>query len=257
MPRHSRLKDHHAELRMFGRRVVAASFVIMLLLGALAVRLFYLQVLRYDYFTELSQGNRIRIEPIPPPRGLIIDRNGIPLALNRPAYQLELTREQVPDLNDTLQRLVDLQLLLPEEFDRMRRTILARRTFDAVPVRLQLSEEELARFAVRRPDFPGVEIRPRLTRFYPEAGVAVHALGYVGAISEKDQDRIDVAAYSGTTLIGKLGIERKFEDMLHGTTGYQQLLVNAQGRRVDRVGLSAPELVRKEPIAGNDLILWT
>ena len=124
-----------------------------------------------------------------------------------------------------------------------------------MPLRLQLSEEELARFAVHRPDFPGVEVRPRLTRFYPDAGVGVHALGYVGAISEKDQERIDVAAYSGTTLIGKLGIERKYEDELHGDTGYQQLLVNAQGRRVDRVGISAPQLVRKEPIAGNDLIL--
>jgi penicillin-binding protein 2 len=255
MARHGRLKDHYTEQRMFGRRVLAASFVIMVLLGLLVTRLFYLQVLRYDYFTELSQGNRIRIEPIPPPRGLIIDRNGIPIALNRPAYQLELTREQVPDLDGTLARLVELQLLPAEDLDRTRRTILARRTFDAVPLRLQLSEEELARFAVHRPDFPGVEVRPRLTRFYPDAGVGVHALGYVGAISEKDQERIDVAAYSGTTLIGKLGIERKYEDELHGDTGYQQLLVNAQGRRVDRVGISAPQLVRKEPIAGNDLIL--
>src|SRR5215203_4095853 len=124
MPRNRRLKDHYAEQRMFGRRVLAATFVIMALLGALTTRLFYLQVLRYDYFTELSQGNRIRIEPIPPPRGLILDRNGTALALNRPAYQLELTREQVPDLDDTLQRLVDLQLLVPEELERTRRTVL-------------------------------------------------------------------------------------------------------------------------------------
>ena len=108
MARNSRLKDHHAEQRMFGRRVVAASFVIMVLLGALFARLFYLQVVRYDYFSELSQGNRIRIEPIPPPRGLLLDREGEPLALNRPAYQLELTREQTPDVDDTLGRLVAL-----------------------------------------------------------------------------------------------------------------------------------------------------
>jgi penicillin-binding protein 2 len=133
--------------------------------------------------------------------------------------------------------------------------IMARRAFDAVPIRLQLSEEELARFAVHRPDFPGVEIRPRLTRLYPHAGVGVHALGYVAAISEEDQKRIDVAKYSGTTLIGKLGIERNYEEVLHGETGYQQLLVNAQGRRVDRVGVKAPELQRKEPIAGDDLYL--
>jgi penicillin-binding protein 2 len=255
MARNSRLKDHYAEQRLFGRRVVAASVVIMLLLGALFARLFYLQVVRYDYFSELSQGNRIRIEPIPPPRGLILDRNGEPLALNRPAYQLELTREQTPDVDDTLQRLVALELLPAEDLPRTRRTIMARRAFDAVPIRLQLTEQQLARFAVHRPDFPGVEIRPRLTRLYPFQGVGVHALGYVGAISEQDQDRIDMSAYAGTTLIGKLGIERNYEEVLHGETGYQQLLVNAQGRRVDRVGIKTPDLQRKEPVAGDDLIL--
>jgi penicillin-binding protein 2 len=255
MARNSRLKDHHAEQRLFARRVVAASMVIFLLLAALFARMFWLQVVRHDYFSELSQGNRIRIDPIPPPRGLILDRHGEPLALNRPAYQLELTREQTPDLDDTLGRLVALELIAPEDLERTRRLIMARRPFDAVPIRLQLSEEELARFAVHRPDFPGVEIRPRLTRYYPHGGVGVHAIGYVGAISEQDQERIDEAAYAGTTLIGKLGVERNFEDVLHGDTGYQQLLVNAQGRRVDRVGVKAPQLERREPIAGDDLLL--
>jgi penicillin-binding protein 2 len=255
MARGSRLKDHNAEQRMFGRRVVAASFVVTLLLGALFARLFYLQVVRHEYFSELSQGNRIRIEPIPPPRGLILDRNGEPLALNRPAYQLEVTREQTPDLDATLAGLVGLGLLPAADVARTKRQIMARRVFEAVPIRLQLSELELARFAVHRPDFPGVEIRPRLTRLYPHGGVGVHALGYVGAISEQDQERIDVSKYVGTTLIGKLGLERSYEDVLHGETGHQQLLVNAQGRRVDRVGLSTPDLRRKEPVAGDDLIL--
>ena len=255
MARNSSLKDHYAEQRMFGRRVMAASIVVTLLLGALFARLFYLQVVRHEYFAELSQGNRIRIEPIPPPRGLILDRKGEPLALNRPAYQLEVTREQTPDLDATLAGLVQLGLLPAEDVARTKRTIVARRVFEAVPIRLQLSEMELATFAVHRPDFPGVEIRPRLTRLYPHGGVGVHALGYVGAISEQDQERIDVSKYLGTTLIGKLGIERNYEDVLHGQTGYQQLLVNAQGRRVDRVGLKAPDLQRKEPVAGNDLIL--
>src|SRR5512139_1420646 len=255
MARNSRLKDHYAEQRMFGRRVMAASIVVTLLLGALFARLFYLQVVRHEYFAELSQGNRIRIEPIPPPRGLILDRKGEPLALNRPAYQLEVTREQTPDLDETLAGLVELGLLPAEDVARTKRTIMARRVFEAVPIRLQLSEMELATFAVHRPDFPGVEIRPRLTRLYPHGGVGVHALGYVGAISEDDQKRIDVSKYLGTTLIGKLGIERNYEDVLHGQTGYQQLLVNAQGRRVDRVGLKAPDLQRREPVAGDDLIL--
>jgi len=251
----NRLKDHWAEQRLFGRRVLAASTVILLLLAALGTRLFYLQVVRHDYFSDLSQGNRIRIEPIPPNRGLIFDRHGEALALNRPAYQLELVREQTPDVEDTLARLVGIGLLPEEDVERTMRAIKARRSFDAVPIRLQLSEEELARFAVNRPDFPGVEVRPRLTRHYPKGGTGVHAIGYVAAISEQDQERIDVPNYAGTTLIGKLGIERAYEEDLHGQTGHQQLLVNAQGRRVERVGLTAPDLQRKEAVAGNDLYL--
>lgn len=250
-----RLKDHWAEQRLFGRRVFAATVVIFLLVAALGARLYYLQVVRHQHFSDLSQGNRIRIEPLPPSRGLILDRHGEPLALNRPAYQLELIREQTPDVEDTLARLVQIGLLTDADLERTRRAIRARRSFDAVPIRLQLSEEELARFAVNRPDFPGVEVRPRLTRHYPQVGTGVHALGYVAAISEADQQRIDVANYSGTTLIGKLGVERAFESELHGETGYQQLLVNAQGRRVARVGLSTPELTRREPVAGSDLYL--
>jgi penicillin-binding protein 2 len=250
-----RLKDHWAEQRLFGRRIIAATVVIMLLVAALFARLFFLQVVKHEYFSDLSQGNRIRIEPLPPSRGLILDRNGEPLALNRPAYQLELIREQTPDVEDTLARLVKLGLLAEDDLERVRRLIKARRSFDAVPIRLQLSEEELARFAVNRPDFPGVEVRPRLTRHYPKVGTGVHAIGYVGSISEADQERIDVPNYAGTTLIGKLGVERAYEDELHGETGYQQLLVNAQGRRVERVGMSTPELTRKEPVAGNDLYL--
>ncbi len=255
MPRAVRLKDHWAEQRLFGRRVIAATTIMLFALGALFARLVSLQVVKHDYFFDLSQGNQIRIEPEPPSRGLIFDRNGAALALNRPAYQLEVTREQTPDLPGTLQRLVGLGLLAAEDYDRALKTVKARRSFEAVPVRLQLSEEELATFAVHRPDFPGVEVRPRLTRYYPLGGTGVHALGYVGAISEKDQERIDTANYAGTTLIGKLGVERAFEDELHGETGYQQLLVNAQGRRVERIGLTAPELQRRAPVSGNDLYL--
>lgn len=255
MSRSVRLKDQRAEQRLFGRRLIAMTLIVAFCAVALVVRLFYLQVLRFDHFSELSQGNRIRIDPVPPARGLIYDRNGEAIALNRPAYQLELIREQTPDLDATLKRLAELGLLAPAEVGRLRQTVDARRSFDVVPIRLQLTDEELATFAVHRPDLPGVEVRPRLTRFYPGNGSAVHALGYVGAISEQDQSRIDVANYAGTTLIGKLGIERAYEDELHGDTGHQQLLVNAQGRLVERVGLSASDLKRQEPMAGNDLIL--
>ncbi len=255
MARSVRLKDHWAEQRLFGRSVIAATFVMFACLAALGARLFFLQVVKHDYFSDLSQGNRIRIDPIPPPRGLIFDRHGVPLALNRPAYQLELIREQTPDVNAALAKLVEIGLLDAGDVERTRRTIYARRSFEAVPIKLQLTEEELARFAVNRPDLQGVEVRPRLTRYYPNVGAAVHALGYVGAISEQDEERIDTANYAGSTLIGKNGIERSYEDELHGKTGYQQLLVNAQGRRVERVGVKQQELERKEPVAGADLYL--
>lgn len=255
MLRTSRIKDHYAEQRMFSRRAVIATVLIVIAIVVLIGRLTFLQVIRYDYFAELSQGNRIRIEPVPPNRGLILDRNGVTLATNQPTYQLELTREQVPDVDGTLKGLVEIGLLTADDVPRLTRVIRSRRSFEAVPVKLQLTEEELARFAVRRQDFPGVEIQPRLTRFYPLGTSGVHALGYVAAISEEDKARIEQADYAGTTLIGKLGVEGTYESELHGETGFQQILVNAQGRRVERLGLTVPELTRKEPIAGNDLLL--
>ena len=255
MARAVRLKDHWAEQRLFGRRIFAATVAILVGFALIGTRLVYLQVLRHDYFSDLSQGNRVRIDPMPPSRGLILDRHGVPLALNRPSYQLEVTREQTPDLEDTLDRLVAIGLLPPDDRERALRTIRARRSFESVPVRLQLDEEDLARFSVHRHDFPGVDVRPRLTRWYPLGGTGVHALGYVGAISEADEKRIDVANYAGTTLIGKLGVERAYEDELHGETGYQQLLVNAQGRHVESAGALDAGLERREPVAGNDLYL--
>src|SRR5690606_19827714 len=130
-----------------------------------------------------------------------------------------------------------------------------RRSFDAVPIKLQLTEEELARFAARQHQFPGVEIRPRLTRYYPLGSTGVHAIGYVGAISEEDKKRLNMKEYAGTTLTGKTGVERAYEAELHGRTGFQQLLVNAQGRTVERIGNEAVKLERQEPLAGNDLYL--
>ncbi len=250
-----RIKDHHAEQRLFERRAIAAAVIMVLALGAVIARLVWLQVVRYEHFVELSQGNRIKIEPIPPNRGLILDRNGLPLATNAPSYQLELTREQVEDVDETLNGLAALGLIDPADIPALKKDIGTRRSFDAVPVKLQLTEEELARFAARRHEFPGVEIRPRLTRYYPLGSTAVHAIGYVGAISEDDKKRLNIDDYAGTTLTGKTGVERAYEAELHGRTGYQQLLVNAQGRTVERIGNETATLERKEPLAGNDLFL--
>ncbi len=255
MPRSVRIKDHHYEQRLFEQRAIGAAFVMVLAIGAVIARLFWLQVVRYDYFVELSQGNRIKIEPIPPNRGLILDRNGVALATNTPSYQLELTREQVPNVDETLAALSRIGLINPADIPALRREIRNRRGFDAVPVRLQLTEDELARFAARRYDFPGVDIKPRLTRYYPYGPSSVHAIGYVSAISEKDKQTLDVDDYLGTSLIGKSGVERAYERELHGKVGSEQLLVNAQGRRVATTARTATDLVRREAVAGNDLFM--
>lgn len=255
MPRSVRIKDHHAEQQLFEQRAVVAAVVMLIALGMVIARLVWLQVVKYDYFSELSQGNRIRIEPVPPNRGLILDRNGAVLATNAPSYQLELTREQVEDVDGTLAGIAELGLIDKAEIPTLKRDIRGRRAFDAVPIKLQLTEEELARFAARRHNFPGVEIRPRLTRFYPLAESSVHALGYVGAISEEDKKRLNIDDYAGTTLTGKNGVEYSFEAQLHGKAGFQQVLVNAQGRSVERIGDEAAKLERREPVAGNDLFL--
>jgi penicillin-binding protein 2 len=255
MSRSVRIKDHHAEQRLFEGRAIAAAVIMLIALGSVIARLVWLQVVQYDYFADLSQGNRIKIEPIPPNRGLILDRNGQPLATNAPSYQLELTREQVSDIDATLIGLAQLGLLDNADFPSLKKDIRSRRIFEAVPVKLQLTEEELARFAARRYQFPGVDIRPRLTRYYPLGPSSVHAIGYVGAISEEDEKTLDLSEYAGTTLTGKAGVEKAYERELHGRAGVQQLLVNAQGRSVERIGQDAVKLERQEPISGNDLFL--
>jgi penicillin-binding protein 2 len=255
MARSVRIKDHHAEQQLFDQRAIAAAVIITLAIAAVIARLVWLQVVKYDYFVDLSQGNRIKIEPIPPNRGLILDRNGVPLATNAPSYQLELRREQVADLDATLASLASIGLLEPENIPAIKKDIRLRRIFDAVPIKLQLTEEELARFAARRHEYPGVDIKPRLTRYYPLGVSSVHATGYVGAISEEDKKILNIDDYAGTTLTGKSGVEKSYESELHGTAGVQQLLVNAQGRSVERIGRAHVDLVRKEPVAGNDLFL--
>ncbi|MET0659124.1 MAG: penicillin-binding protein 2 [Steroidobacteraceae bacterium] len=255
MARSVRIKDQAVEAHLFTTRAMVAAVLMVLAVAAVIARLAWLQIVQYDYFAELSQGNRIRIEPLPPNRGLILDRNGKALATNAPSYQLELVREQVPDLEGTLKRLAELKLIEANDVTPLLKEIKSRRAFEAFPVKLQLTEEELATFAVRRPDFPGVEIRPRLTRFYPLGGSSVHALGYVSAISEEDKKILNIEEYAGTTLAGKSGVERAYEKELHGETGFQQMLVNAQGRRVETLGRGPVELKRKEPVAGNDLYL--
>ncbi len=250
-----RIKDHWREQRLFDQRSLICAALMGLATVGLIARLFMLQVVRHDYYSDLSQGNRVRLEPIPAARGLILDRSGELIAGNQPAYQLELVPEEVPDLQKTLDALVQLDLLRADDVDEVERTIDSSRGFDSVPIRLRMSDEEVARFAVRRFQFPGLDIKTRETRWYPNGGLAVHALGYVGAISETDLKHIDRTAYNGTSLIGKLGVESAYEKQLHGINGNREVLVNAQGRSVARQGAFVPELNNKSPIAGDDLLL--
>jgi penicillin-binding protein 2 len=250
-----RIKDQWNEQRIFRSRTFGALVIIGLASLTLLGKLLYLQIIRHDYYLELSQGNRVRQDPIPASRGLILDRRGRVLVDNEPAFQLELIPEQTPDLADTLRRLADLKLLDPDDIAPLRRTIRSRRVFDSVPIKLRLTDEEIGRFAVHRYQFQGVELRARQTRHYPYGELGVHALGYVAAVSEEDLDRIDKPGYAGTTLIGKLGVEAAYETQLHGLNGYQQILVNAQGRSVKFQGAYQPELQALAPVAGTDLVL--
>jgi penicillin-binding protein 2 len=230
MARAVRIKDHWAEQRLFLARLVAAAIVIGLMITVVVGRLVWLQLIQYDYFSTQSQGNRIRIQPVPPTRGLILDRNGKVLAENQASFDLELTPEQVPDLEDTLRRLVEKRLIDPDNLAELRQDIAAHRRFDSIDIRVHLSDEEVARFAVNRPNFQGVEIKARLSRHYPYGPALAHALGYVGGISAADQQEFDAAQYAGTSHVGKVSVERAFERDLHGEIGQEQVLVNARGR---------------------------
>jgi len=250
-----RIKDHWREQRLFDQRSIICAVIMALATLGLVARLYVLQVSRHAYYSELSQGNRVRTEPIPAARGLILDRAGEVIAGNQPAYQLELVPEEVPDVDGTLASLVQLGLIRAEDVAELERTIDSSRSFDSVPIRLRMSDEDVARFAVRRFEFPGLDIRTRQTRWYPNGGLAVHALGYVGAISEQDLKHIDRATYAGTSLIGKLGIESAYESQLHGNNGFREVLVNAQGRSVEPQGAFVPNLRTKPPTPGADLVL--
>jgi penicillin-binding protein 2 len=251
-----RIKDHQREQRIFLLRSLFAAAAIGAMLLVLLGRLVLLQVVRYDDYTLRAEGNRARIEPDPAPRGLILDRNGNVLADNRPSFQLELTRELVGDLEQTLRGLVAIGVIAAEDLEDVRRDVRARKAFEAVPIHRQLSDEQMAAFGEHLHEFPGVQIRDRTTRYYPHGALAVHALGYVGTISEVDIEsgKIDEDAYRGTQVIGKLGVEAQYEADLHGVNGFQEKLVNAQGRSVDPSALQTP--LRSRPTrAGSDLTL--
>jgi penicillin-binding protein 2 len=251
------IKDHHSERRLFVSRVILASVFSIIFMGIVIARLVQLQVFDHELFAEKSQGNRVRIEAIPPTRGLIFDRQGRVLAENLPAYQLELIPEQVPDLDDTLARLANIGLITEEDIPRLNGLSNNGPRFKPVTLRFRLSDDEIADFAIRRPQFPGVDFKPRLVRHYPDGELVAHAIGYVGALSTADLERLDSTAYAGTSHTGKTGVEHFNEQYLHGTVGFRQLVTNARGRQVptDFTDISASLPDHESPSPGLNIHL--
>ncbi len=242
------VRDELAELAVVSARfrwLVGAVLIALVLLGW---RFAHLQLNQHEVFAGRADDNRIRLQALPPNRGLILDRNGQVLAENLPAHRLVIVPERTRSVADTLAELEALIELSPADLERFERQRLRSRRFEAVTVKPNLSPEQLARLAAHRHRLPGVEIEAYLTRHYPHAEALSHVIGYVGRIDERDLRRLPVERYRGTTHVGKTGIERHYEDLLHGFPGFKRVETNAQGR-VLRV------LERSHPTPGRDLQL--
>lgn len=228
----SPIRDVYSERRLFLTRVILASVVSLLLLGVVVARLVQLQIVDHELFAEKSQGNRVRIVPAPPIRGLVLDRKGRVIAENLPAYQLEMIPEQVGDVDDTLNRLAALNLIDAEDIPRFKELSRTGPRFKPVTLKFRLTDKEIANFAIQRPRFPGVDFQPRLVRHYPHGEEVAHAVGYVGALSADDLQRLDAASYAGTSHTGKTGVEARYESVLHGDPGFRHIITNARGRQM-------------------------
>ena len=247
--RRDTLKIPEQELRIFRVRALLAVLVVVVLTSLLVSRLGYLQIVQHDLYSTRSEKNRVRVEPLPPNRGLIYDRNGVLLAENRPTYNLTLVRERVDDLDETLSLLVDLLELPEEEIEAFQvRSRQRQRPFQPALLMSDLSEEQIARLAVNRHRLPGVEVEAQLLRYYPDADVMAHALGYVGRINAEELQELDPGRYAGTHFIGKTGVERFYETELHGEAGLRKVETNARGRVLRELG-------RTDPVPGANLTL--
>ncbi len=235
------LKDHFRETRLFTTRAVFALILTIALMLVLLGRLVNLQVLEHDTYKVLSDRNRIHIRPITPTRGLIYDRNGVLLAQNLPSFSLDIVPEQIEDMDDTIKQLAELIAINEDDIQAFKvRLKKASRRHKPVSLRSRLSDEEVARFAVNRHRFTGVEAVARLYRHYPQGSLGVHALGYVGRINERELQQIDPTNYEGTNYIGKTGLEKFYEDLLHGEVGIEQVETNAQGRTLRALDSTPP-----------------
>src|SRR5437773_9083970 len=246
------LKNPERELAYFRQRLLIAAVLILAGFAGLLGRFVYLQVFQHSHYKTLAESNRIAIVPIVPNRGVITDRNGVILAQSYSAYTLEVTPSRVKNLDETIDGLATLVEVQARDRKRFKKLLEESRNFESLPLRTRLSDEEVARFAVHRYRFPGVEIKARLFRQYPFAEAAWHVIAYIGRINDKDVERIadweEVANYKGSDYIGKVGVELSYERELHGTTGWEEVEVDANGRAVRT-------LSRTPPISGNNLRL--
>ncbi len=244
----SHLNDHAHDIGIIRRRLAVTLLGMLVLACGLISRLSYLQIFNHQHYTTLSKDNRLRLQAIPPSRGLIYDRNGMLLAENRPSFRLVLVPEQVKNLHATLTDLTRLVKLRPTDLERFQALLEQSPSFQEIPLKFELPEVEVARFAVNRQRFPGVEVKARLTRYYPQGEIAVHALGYVGRINERELGQADPTQYQPSSHIGKTGIERYYELLLHGTAGLEHQETSALGRIIRT-------LSHRAPTPGRDLYL--
>lgn len=242
------LKDPGRESRIFLARTLVSVVLAGSLLALILYRYFDLQINDVEIYRTQSERNRVQLQPLPPKRGLIYDRNGVLLADNRPSHMLSIVRERVDDLEATLEALQELIPIADSDLEAFQQKLDHRRPYEAVPLRFRLTEKERALLAVNRYRLPGVTVDAQLVRHYPHGELFAHAIGYVGRINEREMLNLDQSDYRGTFHIGKGGVERYYEDVLHGEVGYQNVETNAHGR-VLRV------LERFDPKPGKDLVL--
>ena len=246
------LQDKEQELSQFRLRVGLGASLVLIVFAALIVRLVWLQVLHHDEYLAKAEDNRISVIPVPPNRGLILDRNGVVLARNYSAYTLEITPNKAGDVENTINELAAIVEISPKDRRRFKKLLEESRKIESLPIRTRLTDTEVARFTAQRFRFPGVEIQARLFRQYPEGSAGSHLIGYIGRISQKDAERIDAledsSNYLGTEYIGKEGLEKRYESVLHGTTGFEKVEVSASGKPIRT-------LSRTPAQPGNNLVL--
>lgn len=249
MPPPIRLKDHVSDTRLIRSRILFGGAALIFLTLLLVFRMYYLQVVQFEHHSTLAENNRIHVQSLPPTRGMIFDRNGVMIADNRASFSLTLSRERAGDWEKVLDSIIEIFELDSDSRELFEKRIRqGRRPFEPVPVMFELTEEQIARVAVNQFRLPGVEVAATLVRFYPQKEHFAHSVGYVGRINEAEIKKLDPVNYSGTHHIGKTGIERFYEEQLHGQVGYEEVETNARGR-VLRV------LNRVEPVSGHDIYL--